>query len=104
MQNDKQRPISHQIDLEDLKLDPDFREFWAGVLKGIRAYGLNEAVLGFIHRPKKRIGTIDAINAQAALDMHRLEGSLEIWETLLDLTTDPLPVEDEDDNEETELV
>ena len=92
----KTKPAKHQVSLEDLQEDPEFREFWGEVLKGIRRFGLNEAILGFIHRPKQRVGSIDHINAQSALDMHRLEGSLEIWETLLYLTSEkvqPVQVE-----------
>jgi hypothetical protein len=85
------KKTKHQLSLEDLREDPEFREFWSDVLKGIRKFGLNEAMLGFIHRPKQRVGTIDHINAQAALDMHRLEGSLEVFETLLYLIDDKVP-------------
>jgi hypothetical protein len=92
----KTKPAKHQVSLEDLQEDPEFREFWGEVLKGLRKFSVNEAILGFIHRPKQRVGTIDHINAQSALDMHRLEGSLEIWETLLYLTSEkvqPVQVE-----------
>lgn len=92
----KTKPAKHQVSLEDLQEDPEFREFWGEVLKGLRKFSVNEAILGFIHRPKQRVGTIDHINAQSALDMHRLEGSLEIWETLLYLISEkvqPVQVE-----------
>ncbi len=94
-----QRPISHQLELEDLTQDLEFREFWNEVLKGIRRFGLNEAMLSKMHRPKPRVGNINDINSQAALDMHRLEGSLETWETLLYLTSDPVKQDEEADEE-----
>ncbi len=93
----------HQVELTDLVENPEFRDFWNEVLKGIRKHNMNEAVLGYIHRVKQRIGTIDQINSQAALDMHRLEGSLEIWETLLYLLSEkikPLEVEAGDTDED----
>ena len=93
--------ISNILTLDVLVTDPDFREFWHSTLAGMRKFGMNEAILAYMHSAKVRKGTIDAINAQAALDMHRLEGSLEIWEVLLNLLSEkvqaPLPNENEDD-------
>lgn len=101
------RAISHQISFEELKQDHEFIMFWDEVLKGIRRFGMNEAMLGYVHRAKQRMGDINQINAQSALDMHRLEGSLEIWEKLLYLTSEPLPMSDlktEDEDEETTIL
>lgn len=84
----QQKPIANLVKLEELRQDPEFREFWAGTLKGIRAFNMNEAVLAHAHKSKFRVGDINAINGQAALDMHRLEGILELWETLLTLLED----------------
>lgn len=100
------RPSSSILTLEELRSDADFREFWGEVLKGIRTYGMNEAILSYLHAGKVRKGNIDAINAQAALDMHRLEGGLEIWEVLLRLLDEKAPLleapqGDEDDQTET---
>lgn len=100
------RPQVNQVTINDLIADVDFREFWAETLKGIRKFNMNEAMLVEIHKPKPRVGNIDAINSQAALDMHRLEGSLEVWETILNLNSVKVEVveeEDQDDEGDTSL-
>lgn len=90
---------SNQLTLEELRSDPEFREFWRETLIGIRRFGLNEAMLVEIHRPKPRVGNINDINSQAALDMHRLEGSLEVWETLLELNASKVAPPEQNDED-----
>lgn len=89
--------MTNQITLDQLRSNPEFRDFWAETLKGIRKFNMNEAMLMEMHRPKQRVGAIDDINSQAALDMHRLEGALEVWEALLDLNSFKV-VEDTNDS------
>lgn len=82
--------------LEKLKGDPDFREMFTKFLANVDAYRLNEAILEEIYSPKKRAGTADELNKQAAIDMWRLEGSLEIWQILITLLDErPAEVEEE---------
>lgn len=95
------RPLSNILTLEYLRDDPKFRDFWSETLKGIRQFGMNEAMLAYMHSPKVRKGTIDTINAHAALDMHRLEGSLEVWEVLLSLLEKKVEAPEVPDEEET---
>ena len=78
----------NSVVLAGLQANEEFRVDWAEVLRIVHKYKMNEAILMHIHSPQRRIGTIEQINAVAALDMHRLEGKLEIWEILLGLLDD----------------
>lgn len=71
------------VTLEQLAVSTEFREFWASTLKGIESFRLNEAVLLHLSSARKRAGTVLEVNAQAAIDMWRLEGGMELWDMLL---------------------
>lgn len=86
--------------LDKLKSDKDFRAMFTAFLQDVEAYRINEAILEYIYEPKKRVGSADELSKQAAIDMWRLEGSLEIWQTLLTLLDErPEIVNEEYDGE-----
>ena len=76
----------NKITLEVLNADPDFREFWAGVLKGIYTFRLNEAVLEFLYRASPKAGSVEELNKAAAIEFWQTTGGLLLWETLLEKT------------------
>lgn len=69
--------------LEALKIDGEFRAVWSEVLKEIERFRLNEAILQYITTPKLRKGEADELGKQAAIDLWRQEGMLELWEILM---------------------
>lgn len=71
--------------LTDLLDEQDFKKFWVDTCRGIDSFRVEEAVLDFVHRPKPRVGNAEELNTQAAIDMWRLEGALELWEKLTGL-------------------
>lgn len=83
--------MAQPVTLNDLAKDRVFRAAWDEVLRIFKQFNLNEIVLDEIYRPKTRAGFADELNKQAAIDMWRLEGSLEIWQRLLGLADNPLP-------------
>jgi hypothetical protein len=78
--------LHNKITLESLNEDPDFREFWAGVLKGIHAFRLNEAVLELMYRAAPKAGNADELNKAAAIEFWQTQGALMLWENLLNNT------------------
>jgi hypothetical protein len=80
----------NQITLQRLNEDPDFREFWAGVLKGIHTFRLNEAILNHVYKAAPKAGSADELNKAAAIEFWQTQGALMLWETLMNDTGNPL--------------
>lgn len=81
-------------------LNDDFKLQWDKVLKTISEYRLNEVVLAFITRKRSRIANAaQDLNVQAAIDLWKQEGALEVWEFIKTLTEPADAPKDLDDEE-----